>query len=123
MGVNYGLNKGLAPVPVGSKVRLTATLKDVEEVLEDHGRRVIEAEGGKRSASPSRSSASTAVHPWRPSGRWPMSWPGCRRSPPPLEHALPVADLWPSPSVGLPRSWSASTAATSWPPTAGPART
>jgi acyl dehydratase len=34
MAVNYGLNKVRfpAPVPVGSKVRLTATLKDVEEV-------------------------------------------------------------------------------------------
>ena len=34
MGINYGLNKVRfpSPVPVGSKVRLTATLKDVEEV-------------------------------------------------------------------------------------------
>jgi acyl dehydratase len=34
MAVNYGLNKVRfpAPVPVGSKVRLTATLVDVEEV-------------------------------------------------------------------------------------------
>jgi acyl dehydratase len=34
MGVNYGLNKVRfpAPVPVGSKIRLTATLVDVEEV-------------------------------------------------------------------------------------------
>jgi len=34
MGINYGLNKVRfpAPVPVGSKVRLTATLVDVEEV-------------------------------------------------------------------------------------------
>jgi acyl dehydratase len=34
MGVNYGLNKVRfpAPVPVGSKIRLTATLLDVEEV-------------------------------------------------------------------------------------------
>jgi acyl dehydratase len=34
MGVNYGLNKVRfpAPVPVGSKIRLTATLIDVEEV-------------------------------------------------------------------------------------------
>src|SRR3954447_24694225 len=34
MGVNYGLNtvRFPAPVPVGSKLRLTATLKDVEEV-------------------------------------------------------------------------------------------
>jgi acyl dehydratase len=34
MGVNYGLNKVRfpAPVPVGSRVRLTATLLDVEEV-------------------------------------------------------------------------------------------
>jgi acyl dehydratase len=34
MGVNYGLNKLRfpAPVPVGSKIRLTATLVDVEEV-------------------------------------------------------------------------------------------
>ena len=34
MSVNYGLNKVRfpAPVPVGSKVRLTATLADVEEI-------------------------------------------------------------------------------------------
>ncbi len=34
MGVNYGLNKVRfpAPVPVGSRIRLTATLLDVEEV-------------------------------------------------------------------------------------------
>jgi acyl dehydratase len=34
MGVNYGLNKVrfTAPVPVGSRIRLTATLLDVEEV-------------------------------------------------------------------------------------------
>jgi acyl dehydratase len=34
MGINYGLNKVRfpAPVPVGSKIRLTATLVDVEEV-------------------------------------------------------------------------------------------
>src|ERR1700685_2182259 len=34
MGVNYGLNKVRfpAPVPVGSRIRMTATLVDVEEV-------------------------------------------------------------------------------------------
>jgi acyl dehydratase len=34
MGVNYGLNKVRfpAPVPVGSRIRMTATLIDVEEV-------------------------------------------------------------------------------------------
>jgi acyl dehydratase len=34
MGVNYGLNKVRfpAPVPVGSRIRLTATLLEVEEV-------------------------------------------------------------------------------------------
>src|SRR3954452_7616507 len=34
MAVNYGLNKVRfpSPVPVGSRVRLTATLKDVEQV-------------------------------------------------------------------------------------------
>ncbi|MGR7024899.1 MaoC/PaaZ C-terminal domain-containing protein [Geodermatophilus sp. URMC 62] len=34
MGVNYGLNRVRfpSPVPVGSRVRLTATLKDVEQV-------------------------------------------------------------------------------------------
>jgi acyl dehydratase len=34
MGVNYGLNKVRfpSPVPVGAKVRLTASLKSVEEV-------------------------------------------------------------------------------------------
>ena len=51
MGVNYGLNKVRfpAPVPVGAKVRLTATLKDVEEVaggLQVTIAGVIEAEGG-----------------------------------------------------------------------------
>jgi acyl dehydratase len=35
MGVNYGLNKVRfpAPVPVGSKIRLTATLVEVEELV------------------------------------------------------------------------------------------
>jgi acyl dehydratase len=50
MGVNYGLNKVRfpSPVPVGSKLRLTATLKDVEEVtggLQLTVGAVIEAEG------------------------------------------------------------------------------
>ena len=53
MGVNYGLNKVRfpAPVPVGSKLRLTATLKDVEEVaggLQVTFAAVIEAEGGTK---------------------------------------------------------------------------
>jgi len=53
MGVNYGVNKVRfpAPVPVGSKIRLTATLVDVEEVkggvqLTVGG--VIEREGGDK---------------------------------------------------------------------------
>src|SRR3954468_7465648 len=35
MGVNYGLNKVRfpAPVPVGSRIRLTATLREVEQVV------------------------------------------------------------------------------------------
>jgi acyl dehydratase len=50
MGVNYGLNKVRfpAPVPVGSKLRLTATLTDVEEVaggLQLTVGAVIEAQG------------------------------------------------------------------------------
>ena len=50
MGVNYGLNKVRfpAPMPVGSSVRLTATLNDVEEVkggLQMVIGAVIEAEG------------------------------------------------------------------------------
>jgi len=50
MGVNYGLNKVRfpSPVPVGSKVRLTATLKEVEEVtggLQLTVAAVVEAEG------------------------------------------------------------------------------
>ncbi len=50
MGVNYGLNKVRfpSPVPVGSKLRLTATLEDVEEVtggLQLTVAGVIEAEG------------------------------------------------------------------------------
>ena len=53
MGVNYGLNKVRfpAPVPVGAKVRLTATLKDVEEVaggLQVTIAGVIEAEGASK---------------------------------------------------------------------------
>jgi acyl dehydratase len=53
MGVNYGLNKVRfpAPVPVGSKVRLTATLVDVEEVkggLQLTVGGVIEREGGDK---------------------------------------------------------------------------
>ena len=53
MGVNYGLNKVRfpAPVPVGATVRLTATLKDVEEVaggLQVTIAGVIEAEGGSK---------------------------------------------------------------------------
>jgi acyl dehydratase len=51
--VNYGLNKVRfpAPVPVGSKVRLTATMKDVEEVkggLQLTLAVVIEREGGEK---------------------------------------------------------------------------
>ena len=53
MGVNYGLNKVRfpSPVPVGAKVRLSATLKDVEEVaggLQVTIAGVIEAEGGSK---------------------------------------------------------------------------
>jgi len=53
MGVNYGLNKVRfpAPVPVGSRIRLTATLKDVEEVaggLQMTVSAVIEREGGDK---------------------------------------------------------------------------
>jgi acyl dehydratase len=53
MGVNYGLNKVRfpSPVPVGSKIRLTATLKDVEEVaggLQVTVAAVIEAEGATK---------------------------------------------------------------------------
>jgi acyl dehydratase len=53
MGVNYGLNKVRfpAPVPVGSKIRLTATLKDVEEVaggLQLTIGAVIERDGGEK---------------------------------------------------------------------------
>jgi acyl dehydratase len=53
MAVNYGLNKVRfpAPVPVGSKLRLTATLTDVEEVkggLQLTVAAVIEREGGDK---------------------------------------------------------------------------
>ncbi|MGY1834588.1 MaoC family dehydratase [Blastococcus sp. SYSU DS0669] len=53
MGVNYGLNKVRfpSPVPVGSRVRLTATLKSVEEVtggLQVTLGAVIEREGGDK---------------------------------------------------------------------------
>jgi len=51
MAVNYGLNRVRfpAPVPVGSKIRLTATLVDVEEVkggLQLTVGGVVEREGG-----------------------------------------------------------------------------
>jgi acyl dehydratase len=50
MGVNYGLDKVRfpSPVPVGSKLRLTATLEHVEEVaggLQLPVAAVVEAEG------------------------------------------------------------------------------
>jgi len=67
MGVNYGLNKVRfpSPVPVGSKVRLTASLKAVEEVtggLQLTLAAVIEREAATSpSASPSRSTATTAA--------------------------------------------------------------
>ncbi len=53
MAVNYGLNKVRfpSPVPVGSKVRLSATLKSVEEVtggLQLTMAAVIEREGGDK---------------------------------------------------------------------------
>jgi acyl dehydratase len=53
MGVNYGLNKVRfpAPVPVGSQVRLTATLTDAEEIkggLQLLVAGVIEREGGDK---------------------------------------------------------------------------
>jgi acyl dehydratase len=55
MGVNYGLNKVRfpSPVPVGSRVRLTATLKDVEQVaggLQLTFGAVIEREGSDKPA-------------------------------------------------------------------------
>jgi acyl dehydratase len=53
MGVNYGLNRVRfpAPVPVGSRVRLTASLTDVEEIAGGHQLTVaatIEREGGDK---------------------------------------------------------------------------
>jgi acyl dehydratase len=53
MAVNYGLNKVRfpAPVPVGSQLRLTATLKDVEEITGGYqltASAVIEREGGDK---------------------------------------------------------------------------
>ena len=53
MAVNYGLNKVRfpAPVPVGSKIRLTGTLVDVEEVkggLQVTVGGVVEREGGDK---------------------------------------------------------------------------
>ncbi|SDO99627.1 Acyl dehydratase [Klenkia soli] len=53
MGVNYGLNKVRfpAPVPVGSRVRATTTLKDTEEVaggVQNTIAVVIEREGGDK---------------------------------------------------------------------------
>ncbi|MFL6141290.1 MAG: MaoC family dehydratase [Labedaea sp.] len=53
MAVNYGLNKVRfpAPVPVGARIRLTATLADVEEVnggLQITATAIIEAEGSDK---------------------------------------------------------------------------
>jgi acyl dehydratase len=53
MGVNYGLNKVRfpAPVPVGSKLRLTATLAGVEEIkggVQVTVSAVVEREGGDK---------------------------------------------------------------------------
>jgi acyl dehydratase len=53
MGVNYGLNKVRfpAPVPVGSRIRLTATLVEVEKFgggLQIVAAGVIEREGGEK---------------------------------------------------------------------------
>ena len=53
MAVNYGLNKVRfpAPVPVGSKVRLSATLKDVEEIKGGYqvtAAATIERDGGDK---------------------------------------------------------------------------
>ncbi|MGY5882375.1 MaoC family dehydratase [Modestobacter lacusdianchii] len=53
MGVNYGLNKVRfpAPVPAGSRIRLTATLNDVTEIaggLQLTIGAVIEREGGEK---------------------------------------------------------------------------
>jgi acyl dehydratase len=55
MAVNYGLNKVRfpSPVPVGSRVRLTATLKEVEQVaggLQLTLSAVIEREGSEKPA-------------------------------------------------------------------------
>jgi acyl dehydratase len=55
MAVNYGLNKVRfpSPVPVGSRVRLTATLKDVEQVtggLQLTLSAVVEREGSEKPA-------------------------------------------------------------------------
>ena len=55
MGVNYGLNKVRfpAPVPVGSKVRASVTLKDVEQVtggLQLTLSVVVEREGSEKPA-------------------------------------------------------------------------
>jgi acyl dehydratase len=53
MAVNYGLNKVRfpAPVPVGSKLRLTATLKDVEQIrggLQVTADAIIQRDGGAK---------------------------------------------------------------------------
>jgi acyl dehydratase len=55
MAVNYGLNRVRfpAPVPVGSRIRLTATLVDVEEVnggLQLTVEGIVEREGGDKPA-------------------------------------------------------------------------
>ena len=80
MGVNYGLNKVRfpAPVPVGAKVRLTATLKDVEEVaggLQVTVAGVIEAEGGEQAGLHRRAGLPhLRLTPGRAPGVFPRFW-------------------------------------------------
>ena len=130
MGVNYGLNKVRfpAPVPVGAKVRLTATLKDVEEVaggLQVTVAGVIEAEGGEQAGLHRRAglprlrlsrrapgvqdgSRADGGSRWRSGSR--SCGPGTPRArrPPPRrpcaygEHPDQVADLWLPPEDALP---------------------
>ena len=112
MAVNYGLNKVRfpAPVPVGSKVRLTATLKDVEEVaggLQVTVAAVIEREGGEQAGLHRRAGLPllrlTVRDPGGPElTAWldgVRTWSGARGGPPPRtvaygHHPDQVADLW-----------------------------
>ncbi len=79
MGINYGTNKVRFPstVPVGSRLRATAVLRDVEETgggVQVTAVVTVEREGSEKPASPSRCPATTS----EPAGRRPCAGRGRR---------------------------------------------